>query len=132
MAATDKIISQPESVIEKPQIDNVINTSGREKQLRKVKSSDSSTSTQKKNIVILGDSMITHANCYKVSKTLENYQVLIRSISGSKVKRIEDHMKPSISEKPDHMLHIGSNDLNSDDLAITMKSNSQNIIFRTP
>lgn len=45
MAATDKIISQPESVIEKPQIDNVINTSGREKQLRKVKSSDSSTST---------------------------------------------------------------------------------------
>ena len=76
--------------------------------------------------------MITHANCYKVSKTLENYKVLIRSISGSKVMRIEDHMKPSISEKPDHMLHIGSNDLNSDDLAITMKSNSQNIIFRTP
>ena len=76
--------------------------------------------------------MITHANCYKVSKTLENYKVLIRSISGSKVKRTEDHMKPSISEKPDHMLHIGSNDLNSDDLAITMKSNSQNIIFRTP
>ena len=32
MAATDEIISQPESVIKKPQVDNGINTIGREKQ----------------------------------------------------------------------------------------------------
>ena len=68
MAATDKIISQPESVIEKPLLDNVINTNGREKQLRNAKSSDSSTSTFKKNIVI-GDIMIKHANGYDVLKT---------------------------------------------------------------
>ena len=31
MAATDEIISQPESVIKKSQVDNVKNTVGREK-----------------------------------------------------------------------------------------------------
>ena len=45
MTVTDKIISQPESVIKKLQLDNVINTSGSERQLRDFKSSDSSTCT---------------------------------------------------------------------------------------
>ena len=51
---------------------------------------------------------------------------------------MKDHMKPSMGEKPDHtILHVGTNDLSSDrppdliaksivDLAITLKSNSQN------
>ena len=39
MAATNDIILQRECVIKKPQEDNVINTSGREKQLREVKNS---------------------------------------------------------------------------------------------
>ena len=40
MAATDEIVSQPESDITKPQVDNVTNISGSEKQLREVKSSN--------------------------------------------------------------------------------------------
>ena len=40
MAATDEVISQPESIIKMPQLDNVINTNGREKQFREVKSSN--------------------------------------------------------------------------------------------
>ena len=40
MAATDEVISQPESIIKMPQSDNVINTNGREKQFREVKSSN--------------------------------------------------------------------------------------------
>ena len=37
MAATDEIISQPNSVIKSPQVDNAINISESEKQLREVK-----------------------------------------------------------------------------------------------
>ena len=52
---------------------------------------------------------------------------------------MKDQMKPSMREKPDHIiLHIGTNDLNSDrvpdlivksifDLAIAIKNNSQNV-----
>ena len=52
---------------------------------------------------------------------------------------MKDYMKPSTREKPNHtILHVGTNDLNSDgptdliaksiaDLAITLKSNSQNV-----
>ena len=52
---------------------------------------------------------------------------------------MKDHMKPSMREKPDHtILHVWTNDLNRDrpvdliaksiiDLAITLKSNSQNV-----
>ena len=52
---------------------------------------------------------------------------------------MKDHMKASMREKPDHIiLQVGTSDLNSDrqpdlivksivDLAITLKSNSQNL-----
>ena len=51
---------------------------------------------------------------------------------------MKDHMKPSMREKPDHTLHVGTNDLNSDrpsdliaesivDLTITLKNNLQNV-----
>ena len=63
----------------------------------------------------------------------------VKSFSGSKIRCVKDHMKPSLREKPDHtILHVGTNDLNSDrphnfiakpiaDLAITLKNNSQNV-----
>ena len=113
MAAADEIILQPESVIKKFQVDKIINKNGSEKQLREV-SSDSSISAEKKDTIILGVSMIKHVNGYQVSKKLENCKVLIRSFSGSKVRCMKDHMKPSMRKKPDHViLHIGTNDLNS-------------------
>ena len=64
IAAIDEIVSQPDSFIKRPQADTIMNTSGREKQLTEVKSSDSSTSAERKSIVILGDSMIKHVNGY--------------------------------------------------------------------
>ena len=112
MAATDEIVSQPESDITKPQVDNVTNISRSEKQLREVKSSNWSTSAEKKSIVILGDSMIKHFNDYGISKNSENCKVLIRRFSGSKVRCMKDYMKPSMRENTDHIiLHIGTNDL---------------------
>ena len=109
MAGTDEIISQPESVIKKPQADNGINTIGREKQLREVKSSNSSTLAEKKSIVCFGDSIIKPLNGY------------------------------AIRGNPDHIvLHFRTNDLNTNrvsnliaksviDLAITIKGNPQNV-----
>lgn len=73
MAATDEIISQPNSVIKNPQVDNAINISESEKQLREVKSSDISTSAEEKIIVILGGSIIKHVNGYTISKKGENF-----------------------------------------------------------
>ena len=53
-----------------------------------------------------------------MSKKLKNCKVCkvyVKDFSGSKVRCIRDHMKPSMREKPDHtILHVGTNDLNSD------------------
>ena len=74
-----------------------------------------------------------------MSTKLETLHVFVKSVSGSKVRCMKDHMKPSMREKPDHtILHVGtnywSNDRPSDliaksivDLVITLKTNSQNI-----
>ena len=138
MTATDEKISQPESVIKKPQEDNFINTSGRKKQLREVKSSDSSAPAEK-SVVILGDILIKHVIGYEISNKLENFKFFIRSFLGSKVRCTKNHMNPSMREKPAHIiLHIGTNDLNSDrardllaksitDLTATIKTSSQNV-----
>ena len=82
--------------------------------------------------------MIKHVNGYDMSKKLKNCKVYVKSFSGSKVQCMKDHMKLSMRKKPDHtILHVGTNDLHGDrpsdlitksvvDLAITLKSNSQN------
>ena len=77
-----------------------------------------------------------------MSKKLKNCKVCkvyVKDFSGSKVRCIRDHMKPSMREKPDHAIfHVGTNDLNSDrpsyltaksivDLVITLKNNRQNV-----
>ena len=77
-----------------------------------------------------------------MSKKLKNCKVCkvyVKDFSGSKVRCIRDHMKPSMREKPDHtILRVGTNDLNSDrpsyltaksivDLVITLKINRQNV-----
>ena len=91
------------------------------------------------NIVILGNSMIKHANGNNMSKKLKNCKVYVKNFSGSKIRSMKDHMKPSNREKPDHtILHVRTNDFDSDkpsdliaksifDLAITLKNNSQNV-----
>ena len=74
-----------------------------------------------------------------MSTKLETFHVFVKSVSGSKVRCMKDHMKPSMREKPDHtILHLRTNYLSNNrpsdyiaksiiDLAITLKTNSQNI-----
>ena len=83
--------------------------------------------------------MIKHVSGRDMSKKLKNCKVYVKGFSGYKVRCMKDHMKPSMREKTDHTnLHVGTNDLNGDrpsdliaksivDLAITLKSNSQNV-----
>ena len=132
---------QPESVTETTQADHTANIKAKDNNRSDKKSNNSSTSviSEKKNIVILGDSMIKHVNGYEMSEKLENCKVYVKSFSGTKVRCMKDHMKPSMRKKPDHtILHVGTNDLNSDRpsdlitksivyLAITLKKNSQNV-----
>ena len=136
MPLTDDLTLQPETT----QADYTANIKAKNNH-HSVKKNNSSTSviSDKKNIVILSDTMIKHVNGYDMSKKLKNCKVYVKSFSGSKVRCMKDHMKPPMREKPDYtILHVGTNDLTSDgpsnliaksivDLAITLKRNSQNV-----
>ena len=110
MAFTNDLILQRESVTEITQADHTANIKAKDNNHRSdKKSNNSSTSviSEKKNIVILGDNMIKHVNGYDMSKKLKNCKVYVKSFSGSKVRCMKDHMKPSMREKPDHtILHV--------------------------
>ena len=74
-----------------------------------------------------------------MSKKLKSCKIYVESFSGSKVQCMKDHTNWSMREKPGHTIfHVGTYDFNSDrpsdlivksivDLAITLKSNSQNV-----
>ena len=141
MAFTNDLILQAESLTEITQADHTANNKANDNHRSDKKSNNSSKSviSEKKKIVILGDNMIKHVNGYGMSKKIENCKVYVKSFSGSKVRCIKDHMKPSTRQKPNHtILHVGTNYLISDrppnfiakyfvDLAITLDSNSRNV-----
>ena len=69
----------------------------------------------KKNVTILGSSIIKHVIGYDVARKLNKCKVFVKGFSGAKVWCLKDHMKPPLRENPDHfVLQIGTNDLNSD------------------
>ena len=72
MAFTNDLILQPESVTELTQADHTGNIKAKDNDRSDKKSNNLSTSviSEKKNIVILGDSMIKHVNGYDMSKKL--------------------------------------------------------------
>ena len=105
MPFTNDLTLQPETT----QADYTANIKAKNNHRSVKKSNNSSTSviSDKKNIVILGDSMIKHVNWYDISKKLKNCKVYVKGFSGSKVRCMKDHIKPSMREKPDHtILHV--------------------------
>ena len=102
MAVGDEIISQPESVIKKPQLHKTINVNEREKQLKDQKSGVLSALSKKKDIAIFGKSLIKHIKGYEHSKKI------VRCLPGSNVRCMKNQMKTFMREKADlpYMLQL--------------------------
>ena len=73
-------------------------------------------SHDKRSVVVLGDCMTKLLNGWEMAKKLEaNCKVFVKTFSGTTVSCMEDYMKPSLRNPPDHfILHVGTNDLGSD------------------
>ena len=73
-------------------------------------------SHDKRSVVVLGDSMTKLLNGWEMAKKLEaNCKVFVKTFSEATVSCMEDYMKPSLRNPPDHfILHVGTNDLGSD------------------
>ena len=70
--------------------------------------------SDEKRIFIVGDSIIKNVNGYEVSGKTDHCRVYIRPCLGAKVRCMEDHIKPVLGDKPDHIIfHIGTNDIPS-------------------
>ena len=70
----------------------------------------------KKSVIILGDSMTKLLNVWEMAKTIQsNCKIYAQNFSGTTVSCMEDHMKPSLRNPPDHfILYVGTNDLSSE------------------
>ena len=77
--------------------------------------------SDEKRIFIVGDSIIKNVNGYEVSGKTDHCRVYIRPSFGAKVRCMEDHIKPVLRDKPDHIIsNIGTNHIpsnkNSEDI----------------
>ena len=84
----------------------------------------------------MGDNIIKYIKGYTISSLLDNYKVYVKDFPGARVRCIQDYVRPTLRENPDHVIiHIGTNDLASNtpakkvaesiiDLASTLKSDS--------
>ena len=93
----------------------------------------------KKKVFILGNSIIKHVKSYSLSKSLGNCKVYVKDFPGARVRCMQDYVRPTIRENPDHVIiHVGTNDLTTNiptekvtesiiNLASSLKSNSFNV-----
>ena len=59
--------------------------------------------------------MVKNLKGWEMSKKLKNANVYVKYFAGAKVRCLKDHIKPSLREKPYHIVfHVGTNDLASD------------------
>ena len=84
---------------------------------------------------ILGDSIIKYVKGYTISSSLDNCKVYVKDFPGARVRCMQDYVRPTLRKNPDHVIHIGTNDLASNtpaekvaesiiDLVSTLKSDS--------
>ena len=73
----------------------------------------SKRSGSKKSVIILSDSMTKLLNGWEMPKRKQsNCKIYVKTFSGAMVSCMEDYMKPSLRNPPDHfILHVGKNDL---------------------
>ena len=70
-------------------------------------------SWNKKYVVILDGNITKLLNGWEMAKRIESdCKIYVKSFSGATVSCMEDYMKPSIRNSPEHfILHVGTNDL---------------------
>ena len=71
----------------------------------------------KKEIFILGDSMIKHTKGWEMSSKIDHkHNIYVRSFSGAKVRSMKDYVKLCVrDENPDRIImSVGTNDFNSE------------------
>ena len=78
--------------------------------------------SRNENVVLLGNSIIKNINGYELSNQAKRVKIYVKSYSGSKIRWMEDHAKPTSRTDPDHIiLHVGTNNLptrkNTDEIA---------------
>ena len=83
----------------------------------------------KKPVIILGDSMIKLLNVWEMAKTIQsNCKIYAKNFSGTTVSCMEDHMKPSLRNPPDHfILYVGTNDLSSEKSSMEISESKINL-----
>ena len=102
----------------------------------------SPSQNSQETVIILVDSMVKKLNGFLLTKNLSHKcLVKIGPFSSGKVRCIHDHVKPTVQDfNPDHILHCGTNDLNSDrtasqiarsiiELALSLKSKNSKILI---
>ena len=95
----------------------------------------------KKNILIIGDSMVKHLDGRKLKGSLRNEQnVYVKSFSGANAEDMVDYSKPPMKRNPDVViLHVGTNSLGTDkpaqaivneisDLAVTLRNGENEVV----
>ena len=101
---------------------NINDHKGKANEERAVISNNNNTNC-KKNIVIVGDSIINNIDAKGLGK---NHNIKVRSYGGATTRDMVDHIKPSLRSKPDVIIiHAGTNDLTKEEKTTI---NLQNIV----
>ena len=70
---------------------------------------------RKRNITVIGDSMIKDIEGFKMRNGMNSYEkVFVKPFSGATISCMHDYIKPTLKHNPDViLLHVGTNDLRS-------------------
>ena len=107
------------------------------------RANNSKISGNQKSVIILGDSMTKLLNGWEMAKKIQsNCKIYVKTFSGATVSCMEDYMKPSLRNPPDHfILDVGTNDICSEkcsmeiaesiiNLACSLKMKSMTSVFQ--
>ena len=96
------------------------------------RASNSKRSGNKKSVIILRETMTKLLNGSEMAKKIQsNYKIYVKTFSGAAVSCMEDYIKPSLKNPPDHfILHVGTNDLSSEKCSMEIAESVINMACR--
>ena len=129
----NKVASQKNVTLQNQEISpekNFTQSSTEKHTSHNTKANKSKTSGNKKSVVILGDSMTKLQNGWEMAKRIQsNCKIYVKTFSGATVSCMEDYMKPSLRNPPDHfILHVGTNDLSSEKCSMEIAESIINLV----